>query len=90
VKDMESYHAKKVEQKNPIPEQNQLPAFKSVTQKFLSSPESRKIECPNCGSVLDFSRGVMWQGPDTFTCSKCNHLLSIRLLQRALKDLGIE
>jgi uncharacterized paraquat-inducible protein A len=87
---MESFHSRHAHQKNPIPEQKELPAFESVTQKFLSSPLSHKIECPNCGSVVDFSKGVLWQGPDTFACSRCDHLLSMRLLQRALKDLGIE
>lgn len=87
---MELFHNRHAHQKNPIPEKNELPAFESVTQKFLSSPQSYKLECPKCGSVVDFNRGVEWQGPDTFACSKCNHLLSIRLLHRALKDLGIE
>jgi hypothetical protein len=66
------------------------PSFESVTQKFLSSPQSNQIRCPTCGNVIDFNSGVKWQGPDTFTCCGCERLLSMRLIHRALRDLGIE
>jgi len=64
--------------------------FTSVTRAFLSSSASRKTRCPNCGSILNFASGMEWVGPDSFACEACRHLINIRLIQRALKDLGIE
>ncbi|MBY8997062.1 MAG: hypothetical protein KGD60_04975 [Candidatus Thorarchaeota archaeon] len=65
-------------------------SFESVTAKFLSSPRSNQIKCPTCGNTIDFNMAVKWQGPDTFTCDGCNRLLSMRLIHRALRDLGLE
>ena len=71
-------------------EKKHPPPFVSVTQKFLSSAESKQIKCPTCGNTLDFSMGVKWEGPDSFTCCGCNRLLSMRLIHRALGDLGAD
>lgn len=73
--------------KNPIKEPHI--AFESITKKFLASPQSKRIRCTACSSIIDFSSGVAWQGSDTFTCGTCKQLLSMRLIHRALKDLGI-
>ncbi|MHA3962570.1 MAG: hypothetical protein AM325_003440 [Candidatus Thorarchaeota archaeon SMTZ1-45] len=72
------------------PIKNSSSNFESITKKFLSSPQSNQIKCPTCGDLIDFNSGVTWQGPDTFTCCGCARLLSMRLIQRALKDLGVD
>ncbi len=64
--------------------------FQSVTRDFLSSERSREIRCPSCGRPLNFRSSVEWVGPDSFTCGSCNRLLNISLINRALRDLGIE
>ncbi|MHA1576397.1 MAG: hypothetical protein ACTSU3_03465 [Candidatus Thorarchaeota archaeon] len=64
--------------------------FQSVTREFLSSETSKAMKCPSCGSSLDFKSGVEWMGPDSFTCGSCNHLLNISLIQRALRDIGLD
>ncbi|MFW9786985.1 MAG: hypothetical protein ACFFE2_00195 [Candidatus Thorarchaeota archaeon] len=64
--------------------------FVSVTERFLSSSMTRMIKCPHCGTVIDFAEKVNWEGPDTFTCESCKHHLSMRLIDRALRDLGID
>lgn len=66
------------------------PSFESVTQRFLSLPKRNQIKCPSCGNVIDFNMGVEWHGPDTFSCSVCDRFLSMQLVHRALRDLGIE
>ena len=66
------------------------PAFESVTRRLLSSEKGTCILCPSCGSVVNFDMGVEWQGPDTFTCQECKRHLSMDLVHRALRDLGIE
>ena len=64
--------------------------FRSVTRDFLSSKRSKEMRCPSCGSSLDFESGVEWMGPDSFTCGSCDNLLNISMIQRALRDLGVE
>lgn len=66
------------------------PRFVSITRTFLSSKASQKTSCPNCGATLNFTEGIEWIGPDSFTCGACQHLINIRLIQRALRDLGVE
>jgi len=73
-----------------VPETEPQSSFESVTQKFLSSSKSSQIKCPTCGNTIDFNRGVTWQGPDTFSCSGCDRLLSMRLIHGALRDLGLK
>ena len=63
--------------------------FDSITKKFLASSQSRVIICPSCGKRLNFHSGLEWTGPDSFTCTSCNRLLSISLIQQALRDLGV-
>jgi predicted RNA-binding Zn-ribbon protein involved in translation (DUF1610 family) len=70
--------------------QVESPAFESVTRRLLSSEKSAQIKCPSCGSIINFSMGVEWQGPDTFTCQVCERHLSMNLVHRALRDLGVE
>jgi len=64
--------------------------FRSVTRDFLSSKRSKEMRCPSCGSTIDFESGIEWMGPDSFTCGSCNRLLNISMIQRALRDLGVE
>jgi hypothetical protein len=66
------------------------PVFESVTQRFLSSTKNNPVKCPLCDDIIDFNMGVKWHGPDTFTCGGCERLLSMHLIHRALKDLGIK
>ncbi len=69
---------------------DEIPAFESITQRLLSLPKSNQIKCPSCGNLIDFNKGVTWQGPDTFTCGGCDRHLSMHLVHRALRDLGME
>lgn len=87
MKTIKDRHAKEIE--NVAPETSHT-SFESVTAKFLSSAKSNQMKCPTCGNTIDFNMGVKWQSPDTFTCGGCNRLLSMRLIHRALRDLGIE
>lgn len=64
--------------------------FESFTKKFLSSSLSNQIECSSCKNAIDFNNPVKWYGPDTFTCGTCDKFLSMRLIQRALRDLGMQ
>jgi len=64
--------------------------FQSVTRIFLASEKSKDIFCPHCGSVLNFGVEVEWMGPDAFLCGTCDKLLHMSLIQRALRDLGVE
>ncbi|MGD9397878.1 MAG: hypothetical protein PVJ05_15685 [Candidatus Thorarchaeota archaeon] len=66
------------------------PAFESVTKRLMSSEKKSQIRCPSCGSIINFDMGVEWQGPDTFTCQVCESHLSMNLVHRALRDLGME
>lgn len=66
------------------------PSFSSITRKFLYSTTSREMKCPRCGSLLNFANGVEWVGPDSFMCGFCAQLINITLIQRALRELGIE
>ena len=73
-----------------LSEDKSSPSFTSITRAFLSSTASRKMRCPTCGSILNFESGTEWIGPDSFACVECRNLVNIRLIQRALRDLGIE
>ena len=64
--------------------------FESFTKKFLSSSLSSQIECPSCKNAINFSKPVKWYGPDTFSCGSCDNFLRMRLIQRALRDLGLQ
>ncbi|MHA1943375.1 MAG: hypothetical protein ACW96M_03165 [Candidatus Thorarchaeota archaeon] len=64
--------------------------FESFTEKFLSSLLSSQIECPSCKNAIDFNKSVKWYGPDTFSCGACEKFLSMRLIQRAMRDLGLQ
>jgi hypothetical protein len=66
------------------------PSFESFTEKFLTSLLSNHIECPSCKNTIDFNGPVKWYGPDTFSCRSCDRYLSMRLVERALRDLGIQ
>ena len=77
----------RIESSKVIPRKTQ---FRSVTRDFLSSKRSKEMRCPSCGSPLDFESGVEWMGPDSFTCGTCDYLLNISMIQRALRDLGVE
>ncbi|MGY5872951.1 MAG: hypothetical protein RTV72_11940 [Candidatus Thorarchaeota archaeon] len=64
--------------------------FQSVTREFLSSEKSKTMNCPGCGTPIDFKLGVEWMGPDAFLCGSCDKLLHMSLIHRALRDLGVE
>ncbi|MFW9794217.1 MAG: hypothetical protein ACFFEE_07945 [Candidatus Thorarchaeota archaeon] len=64
--------------------------FESFTKKFLTSPLGNNIECPSCKNAIDFNKPMKWYGPDTFSCGSCDKFLSMRLIQRALRDLGLQ
>ncbi len=64
--------------------------FESFTKKFLTSSLSNNIECPQCKNAIDFNKPMKWYGPDTFSCGSCDKFLSMRLIQRALRDLGLQ
>ena len=81
-------HRHAVGSKNIPPEPES--SFASVTKRFVSSRNRTLIKCPSCGCVIDFKMGVEWQGPDTFTCGVCERHLSMNLVYRALRDLGVE
>ena len=66
------------------------PRFTSITRSFLSSATSKELKCPRCGSLLNFANGVEWIGPDSFTCKSCEQLINIALIQRALRELGVD
>ncbi|MFW9767403.1 MAG: hypothetical protein ACFFF9_12105 [Candidatus Thorarchaeota archaeon] len=63
--------------------------FESFTEKFLSSSLSNQIKCPSCKNTIDFNGPVKWYGPDTFSCGSCDRYLSMRLVERAMRDLGM-
>jgi hypothetical protein len=65
------------------------PSFESFTEKFLISSLSSQIQCPSCKNTIDFNGPVKWHGPDTFTCGSCDIYLSMKLVERALRDLGM-
>lgn len=67
-----------------------VPNFTSITRAFLSSAASKELGCPRCGAPLDFTNGMEWIGPDSFTCKHCSQLINIRLIQQALRDLGVK
>ena len=67
-----------------------IPPFESVTKKFFNSKASKQIACPRCGATLDFQESVQWQGPEHFVCSKCDKLLSVNLILKAMNDLGVK
>ncbi|RLI55609.1 MAG: hypothetical protein DRO87_04245 [Candidatus Thorarchaeota archaeon] len=64
--------------------------FESLTRRFLSSTMSHGILCPRCGASIDFHKAVEWHGPDHFSCTNCDQLLSKNLILRAINDLGLE
>ncbi len=64
--------------------------FESFTKKFLSSSLSSQLECPSCKNAIDFNKPIQWYGPDTFSCGSCDKFLSMRLIQRAMRDLGLQ
>ncbi len=66
-----------------------IPNFESFTKKFLASSLSNQIQCPTCTNVIDFNKSIAWYGPDTFTCGSCNRYLSMKLVERAMRDLGM-
>jgi hypothetical protein len=66
------------------------PSFTSITRIFLSSTTSKDLKCPQCGALLNFTSGIEWIGPDSFTCGSCEKLINIRLIQQALRDLGVD
>lgn len=74
---------------NDLIAEDSMPRFTSVTRAFLSSATSKELKCPWCGKLLNFPGGVEWVGPDSFTCGFCEQLINIRLIKRALRDLGI-
>ncbi len=86
---LEKFTKSKLNNREMSTERDNL-GFTSVTRTFLSSTASRKMRCPNCGNTLNFASGMEWIGPDSFTCESCQHLINIRLIQRALRDLGVE
>jgi hypothetical protein len=63
--------------------------FISITRAFFASAASRELECPRCGTPLDFTNAMEWIGPDSFICHRCDQLINIRLIQKALRDLGV-
>jgi hypothetical protein len=64
-------------------------SFESFTEKFLASSLSDQIKCPSCKNTIDFNGPVKWHGPDTFTCGSCDRYLSMKLVERAMRDLGM-
>ncbi|MGY5864336.1 MAG: hypothetical protein RTV41_07010 [Candidatus Thorarchaeota archaeon] len=77
--------------KNPEEPKTELAmSFESFTEKFLSSSLSDKFQCPSCKNTIDFNGPVKWHGPDTFTCGSCDRYLSMKLVERALRDLGLK
>ncbi|MHA2151609.1 MAG: hypothetical protein ACXAAQ_06480 [Candidatus Thorarchaeota archaeon] len=63
--------------------------FESFTKKFLSSPDIG-VECPSCKTRIDFNGPVKWYGPDTFSCGSCDKFLSMKIVERALRDLCVQ
>lgn len=64
--------------------------FESFTKKFLSSSLSSQIECPSCKNAINFNKTVKCYSPDTISCGTCDKFLSTSLIQRALRDLGLQ
>ncbi|MDH4214927.1 MAG: hypothetical protein OEV85_13505 [Candidatus Thorarchaeota archaeon] len=75
---------------NDAKDKTDHPRFTSVTRAFFASAASSQLHCPRCGASLNFAQGIEWVGPDSFTCSSCSQLVNIRLIQQALRDLGVE
>ena len=77
--------------KTPVEPKTELAmSFESFTKKFLSSSQSDQIQCPSCKNTIDFNGPVKWHGPDTFACGSCDRYLSMKLIERALRDLGLK